>query len=245
MNVRLAVILIVTTMATQVGAQDRAGARRSELKSLRDKASYSFGMAMGQNFKKQGIDVDIDLLIQGLRDAAAGGKLLLTDEQSAEAMQAFEQDLLAKQAEASKKFMADNKKRPGVKTTASGLQYKIIKPGKGPKPKATDVVSVNYRASFVNGTEFENNGSQPFTTAINQVIPGWQEALQLMEVGSKWLLFIPPELAYGDQGSPPTIAPNTALVFELELVQIGKPDAEKEKETAKRPDVRSQRTDRK
>jgi FKBP-type peptidyl-prolyl cis-trans isomerase len=224
MNVRVIVVVVAAMIAAQVNAQERIAPRKGELKTLRDKASYSFGMAMAQNFKKQGIDVDVDLLIQGLRDAA-GGKTQLTDEQSQEAMQAFEQELIAKQAEASKKFLADNKKRPGVKTTANGLQYKVIKLGKGPKPKSDDVVSVNYRASFVNGTEFEANGKEPFTTAVSQVIPGWQEALQMMEVGSKWLLFIPPDLAYGDQGSPPAIAPNTTLVFELELVQINKPNA--------------------
>jgi FKBP-type peptidyl-prolyl cis-trans isomerase len=241
MNVRLVVTLLVALVATQVHAQDKTGGRRGELKSLRDKASYSFGMTMAQNFKKQGIDVDMELMILGLRDATGKGKTLLTEEQSQEAMQAFEQELLAKQAEDSKKFLAENKKRPGVKTTADGLQYKIIKDGKGPKPKADDVVSVNYRASFVNGAEFETNGSQPFTTAVDQVIPGWQQALQMMSVGSKWLLFIPPELAYGAQGSPPTIAPNTTLVFELELVHIGKVEAPAKTDGAARPDASRKR----
>jgi FKBP-type peptidyl-prolyl cis-trans isomerase len=222
MNVRLFAVVTVALMATQAMAQERGG-RRGELKTLRDKASYSFGMTMGGGLKKQGVDIDIDLLVQGLRDATGGGKLALTEEQAFEAMDAFEKDVTAKRAEDSKKFLVENKKRPGVKVTASGLQYKVLKSGKGPKPKGDDIVKVNYRASFVNGTEFEASGAKPFETPVNQVIPGWQEALQLMEVGSKWQLFIPPDLAYGDQGSAPAIGPNSTLIFELELVEIGKP----------------------
>jgi FKBP-type peptidyl-prolyl cis-trans isomerase len=231
MNVRLTLAVVVALAAAQVAvAQERAG-RKVELKSLRDKASYSFGMAMGGTLKKQGVDIDIDLLMQGIKDSATGGKMLLTEEQAFEAMQTFEKDVIAKQAEDSKRFLADNKKRPGVKTTASGLQYKVLKAGKGAKPKADDVVSVTYRASFINGSEFETNGEKPFSTPVNQVIPGWVEALQLMEVGSKWQLFIPPDLAYGEQGSPPTIGPNTTLIFELELVQINKPTTGATKKT--------------
>lgn len=224
MNVRLTLVVAVLLMATQASAQDRAG-RRVELKSVRDKASYSFGMTMGEGLKKQSVDVDIELLIQGIRDAAGPGKALLTEDQAIEAITAFEKDVATKKAEESKRFLAENKRRPGVKETSSGLQYKVIKPGKGGKPKLDDVVSVAYRASFVNGQEFESSGEKPFATPVNQVIDGWKEALQLMEVGSKWQLFIPPNLGYGEQGSPPAIGPNMTLVFELELVQINKPAA--------------------
>jgi len=222
MKLRVIVAMALLLSAGTLAAQDRVG-RKAELKSLRDKASYSFGMTMGGGLKKQAVDIDIELLIQGLRDATTGGKLALTEEQAFEAMEAFEKEVTARRLEDSKKFLVDNKKRPGVKTTASGLQYKVIKPGKGARPKADDVVSVNYRASFVNGTQFEANGDKPFTTPINQVIPGWQEALQLMEVGAKWQLFVPPDLAYGAEGSAPAIGPNTTLIFELELVEINKP----------------------
>lgn len=222
MNLRVFVALTVLLSASQLLAQDRAP-RKAELRSLRDKASYSFGMTMGGGLKKQNVDIDIELLIQGLRDATGNGKMALTEEQAFEAMESFEKDVAAKRADDAKRFLADNKKRPGVKTTASGLQYKILKPGKGVRPKADDVVSVNYRASFVNGTQFETNGDKPFTTPLNQVIPGWQEALQLMDVGAKWQLFIPPDLAYGAEGSAPAIGPNTTLIFEIELVEISKP----------------------
>jgi FKBP-type peptidyl-prolyl cis-trans isomerase len=222
MNVRLLMVVAVAVIATQANAQERGG-RKTELKSLREKASYSFGMTMGNGLKKQAVDIDIDLLVQGLRDATGAGKLALTEEQAFEAMEAFEKEVTAKRAEDSKKFLVDNKKRQGVKVTSSGLQYKVLKAGRGAKPKADDVVIVSYRASFVNGTEFEASGAKPFTTPVNQVIPGWQEALQLMEVGSKWQLFIPPDLAYGEQGSAPAIGPNTTLIFELELLEISKP----------------------
>jgi FKBP-type peptidyl-prolyl cis-trans isomerase len=228
MKVGLLLVLIVACGVTQSSAQER-GARKAELKTLREKASYSFGMTMGNGLKKQSVDIDIDLLVQGLRDATGGGKLALTEEQAFQAMEAFEKEVTAKRGEESKKFLVDNKKRPGVKATPSGLQYKILKAGKGGKPKDDDVVTVNYRASFVDGTEFEASNGKPFTTPVNQVIPGWQEALKMMEVGSKWQLFIPPDLAYGEQGSAPAIGPNTTLIFELELLEIGKPSVGRSK----------------
>lgn len=222
MNPRLIFVIVVALLASQATAQEKAG-KRGELKSMRDRASYSFGMMIGGNLKKQGVDVDFDLLMQGFRDATSSGKTVLTEQQAGEAIQAFEKEVAAKQAEDSKNFLVQNKKKPGVKITPSGLQYKILKPGKGPKPKATDVVSVNYRATFINGMEFEANGPKPFQTPVDGVIDGWKEALQLMDVGSKWQLFVPPELAYGDEGSPPAIGPATTLVFELELLGIEKP----------------------
>ena len=214
-------ILAVVAVALLARA---ATAQQPQLRTLREKASYSFGMSMGSTLKKQGVDIDVNLLMQGIKDATAG-RTVLTEQQAMDAMQEFEKAMIAQQAAKSKQFMVENQRRPGVQTTKDGLQYKVLREGKGPRPKADDVVRVNYKAMFITGTEFESNGETPFTTRVNQVIPGWQEGLQLMPVGSKFLLFIPPELGYGAEGSPPTIAPNTALVFELELVEIVKPAA--------------------
>ncbi len=222
MSLRLVVALAVALLASQVQAQV-GGGKRGELKSLREKASYSFGMTMGSRLKKQDVDVDIELLIQGLKDSAGSGKVLLTDEQAMEAMQAFEKAIAQKQSADNVQFLADNKKRTGVKTTDNGLQYKIVKAGSGPRPRVTDTVSVVYRGTFINGEEFDSSGGKPFKIAVANVIEGWKEALQMMSVGSKWQLFVPAELAYGDQGFPPAIGPNATLIFDIELLAIEKP----------------------
>jgi FKBP-type peptidyl-prolyl cis-trans isomerase len=222
MKFRLTLAFAVVILASQVQAQDKGG-RRGELKTLRDKASYSFGMTMGTRLKKQDVDIDVDLLIQGLRDAVGSGKVQLTEEQATEAMQTFEKAVTEKQAQENKRFLTDNKKRSGVKTTDNGLQYKIVKQGKGPRPRVTDTVSVVYRGTFVNGEEFDSSGGKPFSIGVGNVIEGWKEALQMMEVGSKWQLFVPADLAYGDQGYPPAIGPNATLIFDLDLLAIEKP----------------------
>ncbi len=189
--------------------------------SIQQKASYSFGMMIGSNLKKQGVDVDINLFIQGLRDSTSGGKLLLTEQEAGEAIAAFEKEMHAKKAAEGKQFLARNKERQGVQSTATGLQYQIVKPGNGAKPTKNDAVTVIYKGMFINGEEFDSSSGKPFTIGVADVIPGWQEALQLMPAGSKWRLFIPSELAYGEVGQPP-IGPNATLVFDLELVEIAK-----------------------
>ncbi len=223
--IRWILLVAVVLAASEVQAQQKppaaAAPKAGPPGSVRDKASYSFGMMIGSNLKKQGVDVDVNLFIQGLKDATSGGKLQLTEQQAGEAIQAFEKEISARKSQESKEFLVQNQKRPGVKTTASGLQYKVVKPGKGAKPKASDAVSVIYKGMFINGDEFDSSGGKPFTIGVSDVIPGWQEALQLMDVGSKWMLFIPADLAYGETGQPP-IGPNTTLVFELELVDIAK-----------------------
>jgi FKBP-type peptidyl-prolyl cis-trans isomerase FklB len=144
-------------------------------------------------------------------------------------MMAFQKEVMAKQAEVAKKnkaegeaFLAENKKKEGVKTTPSGLQYKVIKPGKGKKPKSSDTVTVNYRGTLIDGTEFDSSykRGQPATFQVSGVIPGWTEALQLMEEGAKWQLFIPSNLAYGERGAGGVIGPNATLIFEVELISI-------------------------
>jgi FKBP-type peptidyl-prolyl cis-trans isomerase FklB len=211
------------------------------LKTQKEKFSYALGMKMGGNLKKQDVPVDPAILARGLKDALAGGKTLLTDDEAQAALTDVQNDLRKKQQEkmqeagaANKKegetFLAANKGKEGVKTLPSGLQYKILKEGTGAKPTASDTVSCNYRGTLTNGTEFDSSakhGGQPATFPVSGVIKGWTEALQLMPVGSKWELFIPPDLAYGDRGAGPDIGPDSTLIFEVELVSIQ--DKSKEK----------------
>ncbi len=153
-------ILAVVAVALLARA---ATAQQPQLRTLREKASYSFGMSMGSTLKKQGVDIDVNLLMQGIKDATAG-RTVLTEQQAMDAMQEFEKAMIAQQAAKSKQFMVENQRRPGVQTTKDGLQYKVLREGKGPRPKADDVVRVNYKAMFITGTEFESNGETPFTT---------------------------------------------------------------------------------
>jgi FKBP-type peptidyl-prolyl cis-trans isomerase len=201
----------------------------SPLKTPKDKASYAIGMQVGGSLHRQGIDVDMNVLMQGMKDAIAG-KTLMTDDEARAALTQLQNDMRAKAlagAETTKKegeaFLAANKTKPGVVALPSGLQYKVLKAGTGEKPTATDKVVCNYRGTLINGTEFdasEKHGG-PATFPVNGVIKGWTEALQLMPVGSKWQLFVPSDLAYGPQGRP-EIPPNSTLVFEVELVSIQK-----------------------
>jgi FKBP-type peptidyl-prolyl cis-trans isomerase FklB len=200
----------------------------------RDKVSYSIGADLGGTFKKQEFDINPDMLLRGFNDAYSGGKLSLTEEEMGQVMQAWQTEMRGKMEgkrkalgdknkTAGDTFLAANKKKEGVKTTASGLQYKILKEGKGEKPKATDTVSTNYRGTLVDGTEFDSSykRGEPASFPVNAVIPGWTEALQLMPVGSKWQLYIPANLAYGDGGQGP-IPPNSTLIFDVELLGIEK-----------------------
>lgn len=190
-------------------------------------------MNIGSALKKDEVDIDANILLQGVKDALAGGKMLLTDQEAQASLAALQADLRKKQelkmqqlAETNKKegeeFLAANKTKEGVVALPSGLQYKILQAGTGPKPLATDTVSVNYRGTLLNGTEFDSSykRGQPATFPVGQIIKGWTEALQLMPVGSKWQLFIPPELAYGPRGAGRDIGPNSTLVFEVELLSI-------------------------
>jgi FKBP-type peptidyl-prolyl cis-trans isomerase FklB len=205
-----------------------------ELKTQKDKASYAIGVNIGRSMKKDNIDIDSAILARGIKDAFTGGKLLLTDEDAQAALTTLKNDVQKHQQEQYQaaveknkqdgdSFLAANKAKPGVVTLPSGLQYRIIQPGSGPKPTAADTVVCNYKGTLVDGTEFDSSykRGQPATFPVGQVIKGWTEALQLMPVGSKWELVIPPSLAYGDrgtQGGP--IGPNATLVFEVELVSI-------------------------
>lgn len=198
--------------------------------------SYSLGLDIGRTLRMQQIDIDPKVIMRGIDDGLSGAKPLLSDEQIQQVMQSLQQELVAREAEKAKnvgarnvaegeKFLAENKKRQGVVTLPSGLQYKIIKTGKGQRPKSTDVVTTHYRGTLLDGTEFDSSykRGEPTTFQLNQVIPGWTEALQLMPVGSKWELYVPAALGYGERGAGSEIGPNQTLVFEVELLSIGNP----------------------
>ena len=228
--------------STTAAAKPRAAATASAplaLTTQKDKASYAIGMNIGKDLgnklHKDSVDVNTAILLRGIKDSLAGGKMLLTDEQAKAVMDAFVADLRKKQEEKmavagsenktkGDAFLAANKTKDGVVTLPSGLQYKIITPGTGPKPSATDTVVCNYRGTLIDGTEFDASSKHggPQTFPVNQVIPGWTEALQLMPVGSKWQLFIPSNLAYGANSPGDPIGPDSTLVFDIELVSIKK-----------------------
>jgi FKBP-type peptidyl-prolyl cis-trans isomerase len=203
------------------------------LKTQRDKVSYALGMSIGSNAHQGDVDLDPSIVARGLKDALAGGKTLMTQEeaqatlnqQKAEAQKKHEAKMQAAGEENRKQgveFLAANKTKEGVVTLPSGLQYKILKAGDGPKPASTDSVVCNYRGTLINGTEFDSSykRGQPTTFPVSGVIKGWTEALQLMPVGSKWQLFVPADLAYGDRGAGNDIGPNATLIFEVELLSI-------------------------
>ncbi len=224
MKFKLMVVFGILLLVSQVNAQEKL-----VLKNQKDKISYIVGMDIGNNLKKQSIGVNPKVLAKGIEDALAGAKPLLTEQEIQETMMAFQKEMLAKQAEVAKKnktegeaFLAENKKKEGVKTLPSGLQYKVIKAGTGKKPKSSDTVTVNYRGTLIDGTEFDSSykRGQPATFQVSGVIPGWTEALQLMEEGAKWQLFIPSNLAYGERGAGGAIGPNATLLFEIELVSV-------------------------
>jgi FKBP-type peptidyl-prolyl cis-trans isomerase len=211
------------------------------LNTQNQKASYAIGMNIGKNLKRDSVEVDPAVLYRGLKDALAGNKLLLTDEEAKAALTTLQTEVRAKEeakaraaAVENKKtgeaFLAANKTKEGVVTLPSGLQYKIIKEGTGPKPTAEDTVLCHYRGTLVDNTEFDSSykRGQPLKIPVGGVIKGWTEAIQLMPVGSKWQLFIPSDLAYGERGAPGSpIGPNSTLVFEVELISI-EPKAAKE-----------------
>lgn len=203
------------------------------LKTEKDKLSYAIGMEMGKGVKAQGLDVDTGLVSQGLKDAITGGKSLMSDDELQTVISALQTQLKQKQEEAQEAVAAENKergeaflvengKKAGVVTLPSGLQYKIITAGQGKKPVASDTVLCNYKGTFLDGTEFDSSAAagKPVPFEVKSIIPGFQEALLLMPVGSKWQIFVPSNLAYGERGAGGVIGPNATLIFDLELVSI-------------------------
>ncbi|MBI2925110.1 MAG: FKBP-type peptidyl-prolyl cis-trans isomerase [Verrucomicrobia bacterium] len=205
---------------------------KTELKDQKEKLSYSIGMNLGNNLRTQEVDVDRDILFQGVRDALAN-KTILSEADARQTISTWQREARAKQEERRKtqgeknktegeNFLAENKSKPGVITLPSGLQYKVLSEGKGNSPKASDQVSVHYRGTLIDGTEFDNSykRGQPATFGVTGVIRGWTEALQLMRPGDKWQLFIPSDLAYAERGKGAQIAPNATLIFEVELLSF-------------------------
>lgn len=234
-----------TSTTAKTGA--KTAAAPLALKTQKEKFSYAIGMKMGANFKKQSVPIDPAILSRGIKDAMAGGKTALTDEEAQAAIMDVQKEIQAKQQEKMKEaadtnkkegiaFLAANKSKDGVVALPSGLQYKIEKAGTGPKPTANDSVVCNYRGTLLDGKEFDSSykRGQPATFPVTGVIKGWTEALQLMPVGSKWQLFIPSDLAYGDRGAGADIAPGATLVFEVELMSIE--DKSKDKAPAAEPE---------
>lgn len=217
-------------------AAPKPAASPTALTTSMDSVSYAIGMNIAQSFQQQGLtNLNLPILQKAMRDVAAGGTVALNEEQYRQVLSSFSQKMMAQQhAESAKKyeaeklagekFLIENKSRAGVVTLPSGLQYEILKAGDGPKPAATDRVKTHYHGTFPDGKVFDSSvqRGEPISFAVTGVIPGWTEALQLMPVGSKWKLFVPYQLAYGEQGSPGGIPPYSALVFEVELLGIEK-----------------------
>lgn len=212
-------------------------AETSPFKNRKEKFSYALGMSygngLGQNLKKQSIEFDPNLVAEGMKDGLSGGKTLLTPEEAQAVLKEVQAQMQKEQQEKMKQageknksegeaFLAANKDKEGVVSLPSGLQYKILTEGTGPKPTAEDSVVCNYRGTLIDGKEFDSSykRGQPSTFPVKGVIPGWTEALQLMPVGSKWQLFVPPNLAYKDQAVGADITPNSTLIFEVELLSI-------------------------
>ncbi len=201
--------------------------------TLQQKASYALGFDIAESFKQQGIDLDSDNVILGLKDGLSGNKTALTKAEMAQALNDYKAQIVEKKQKELKAvagknkelgdaFLAENKTKQGVITLDSGLQYKVISKGDGAAPNATDKVTTHYRGTLIDGTEFDSSYSrnQAATFPVSSVISGWTEALQLMHVGDKWQLFIPSDLAYGERAVGKKITPNSTLIFEIELIKI-------------------------
>ncbi len=227
---------------TKTGTAAKKDESVTTLSTQKEKSSYAIGMNWGMGLHRQGVDVDTAALLQGMKDALGGGKLLLTEDEARATLMQLQKEMQAKMqakaeqaAENNKKegeaFLTANKTKEGVVTLPSGLQYKIITAGTGPKPNMGDSVVCNYRGTLINGEEFDSSykRGEPATFPVGGVIKGWTEALQLMPVGSKWQLFVPADLAYGARGAGNDIGPNATLIFEVELISIKAKDAPADK----------------
>ena len=222
-----------TAKTSPAPAAKSAATSATALTTDRDKESYALGMNIARGLKGQSVDVDPAVLTRAIKDVLTGAKPLLTDDEAMEALKKLQVEVRQKQETERKEladknlregqeFLAANKTKDGVTTLPSGLQYKILTQGNGPKPTPNDTVVCQYRGTLIDGTEFDSSykRGQPATFPVNRVIKGWTEALELMPVGSKWQLFVPPDLAYGDRGAGNLIGPNATLIFEVEVLSI-------------------------
>ena len=231
-------VIIIAALTLALCTVQAIAAEKKEM-SEKEKLSYSLGYTQGSSmegfFKAQSIEVDKNILIKALKDGLTGAKPSLTDQEMRDTMSAFQKNIMAKRTEAMKEnaeknkkagedYLAANKKKAGVITLPSGLQYKVLKEGAGNTAKATDQVKVNYKGTLIDGTEFDSSykRGEPAVFQADKVIAGWTEALQLMKEGSKWEVYIPSNLAYGERGAGPIIGPNSTLIFEIELLSIEK-----------------------
>lgn len=218
--------------------EQNKGEAAGALDSESAKVSYGLGMDIGNKLKSQEFEIDPTLVAQGLKDAMSDGEPRMSSEEVQQTLQAFQQRMAQEQqqqqqqsaaenAEVGEAFLAENKAEEGVETTQSGLQYKVIEPGDGPQPDADDVVTVHYTGKLVNGTVFDSSHDRgkPATFPVDGVIPGWTEALQMMQEGAQWEVVLPADLAYGEQQAGPQIGPNSTLIFEVELLEVEKQDA--------------------
>jgi FKBP-type peptidyl-prolyl cis-trans isomerase FklB len=217
--------------AVALVAAGGAGAAGPALETDRQQLGYTVGFQIGHSLKADQLDVDLDALAQGIRDVMSGNEARLTEEQMMAAIDKMQADrvadrerMAAENLEESRKFLEQNGKRDGVTQTASGLQYEVKQAGSGQQPTPTDTVVVHYRGTLIDGTEFDSSHSrgEPVSFRVNEVIDGWQEVLPLMKEGAEWRVYIPSELAYGSRGAGQDIPPNSALVFDIELISIEK-----------------------
>lgn len=234
MNRKLVIIAASTALASSALL-----AQNEELETPEERLSYTIGMDIGESLAGQDMPLDLDIVIQGLRDSFLGKETLLTQEEKQAEREKFiqqrQQQLEQQRAEEARinleegqAFLAANAEKEGVTTTESGLQYRVIEEGEGERPDADDRVTVHYRGKLINGVEFDSSyqRGEPATFGLNQVIPGWTEGVQLMREGAKYELFVPADLAYGEQGRPGPIGPNSTLIFEIELLEVTPQPAE-------------------
>lgn len=245
-RITLFLLLSAGLYACDKGDSSQSGSTAGKLETLEQKASYSFGVDVANGLKQQGIKLDIDALNRGIADSYNDAELALNDEDRLQAKTAFQtqlrETLMKEQAAIGEKNLAEGKafleanaKKPGVITTDSGLQYKVISSGDGKQPKASDTVTTHYRGTLIDGREFDSSYKRdnPASFPVQGVIKGWTEALQLMHVGDKWQLFVPPELAYGSTKRSALIEANSTLIFEIELLGIEGDEGSEAEATAK------------